>query len=125
TFSPYTTYVGLRTPDPNKYGILDTGKKHSFEIAAVDENGKPRAHQNVEVHFYKLEWRWWWDATDSYLANFNSQRGVILQKTISTKTQANGKSVVQFSASEQDWGRYLVRVEHPESGHATSQIVFF
>lgn len=125
TFSPYTTYVGLRTPDPNKYGILDTGKKHSFEIAAVDENGKPRAHQNVEVHFYKLEWRWWWDATDSYLANFNSQRGVILQKSISAKTQANGKSVVQFSASEQDWGRYLVRVEHPESGHATSQIVFF
>lgn len=125
TFSPYATYAGLRTPDPNKYGVLETDKKHHFEIATLDEKGKPRAHQPVEIHFYKLEWRWWWDATDSYLANFNSQRGVILQKTIASKTQANGKVMVPFGATDQEWGRYLVRVEHPESGHATSQIVFF
>src|SRR5690606_9791041 len=43
TYSPYETYVGLKTPEPNKYGMLETRKVNRFDIVAVNELGVPKA----------------------------------------------------------------------------------
>jgi uncharacterized protein YfaS (alpha-2-macroglobulin family) len=49
TYSPYKTYVGIKSPEPNKYGMLETRTNNRFDIVAVDENGRPRAVRDLEV----------------------------------------------------------------------------
>ena len=43
--------------------MLETRKANRFDIVTVDENGRPKSVQNLEVRVYKVEWRWWWDAS--------------------------------------------------------------
>jgi alpha-2-macroglobulin len=122
-FSPYETYIGLKTPEPNKYGLLETGKTNRFEVATVDENGRPKAVKNLEVKVYKVEWRWWWDASNDDLSSYTSSKSTIPFKNFIVSTNAAGKASFQFKNEESEWGRYLVRVSDPDGGHATGQTV--
>ena len=73
TYSPYQTYVGMKTPEANKYGMLETRKMNRFDIVTVDENGNPKSVRGVQFKVYKVEWRWWWDASgDDNLSDYNS-----------------------------------------------------
>ena len=123
TYSPYKVYVGLKSPEPNKYGTLETGKNNRFEVVTVDENGKPRSVRDLEVKIFKVEWRWWWDASEDNLSNYNSSNSTTSYKTIYINTDSNGKGNFQFAVDENDWGRYLVRVADENGGHATAQTV--
>ncbi|MCM5662429.1 alpha-2-macroglobulin family protein [Galbibacter mesophilus] len=126
TYSPYNTYVGLRVPDGDAArNMLLTDEKHTFEIATVDENGKPKSVNNLKVSIYKIDWRWWWDTSADNLSTFNAdnyQQEVFSKKI---RTENNGKATFKFELKYPEWGRYLVRVEDPESGHATGQTVYF
>jgi alpha-2-macroglobulin len=124
TYSPYRSYVGLRAPEPSKYGMLETRKMNRFEIATVDENGKPKPAKNLDVRVYKVEWRWWWDASnDDELSNYNSDEVTTAVKNFIVNTNDSGKGSFQFSLTDDEWGRYLVRVTDPVSGHSTSQTI--
>ena len=120
SFSPYKTYIGLRSPEPNKYGMLETGKLNRFDIVTLSENGRPKAVKNLEVRVYKVEWRWWWNSSGDDLARYNSENVTTAYKNFKVSTDSSGKSSVQFTVPEDDWGRYLVRVVDPNDGHATS-----
>jgi hypothetical protein len=37
TYSPYPTYVGIKAPEPNKYGMLETRTMNQFDVVTVDE----------------------------------------------------------------------------------------
>jgi len=122
TYSPYKTYVGIKSPEAGKYGMLETRKMNRFEIITVDENGNPKAVKNLEVNVYKVEWRWWWDASqEDDLSNYNSSNATTVFKSFVVNTDALGKGSVQFSVTDEEWGRYLVRVNDPNDGHATAQ----
>ncbi len=123
TYSPYATYVGIKTPEANKYGMLETRKMNRFEIVTVDENGRPKAVRNLEVKVYKTEWRWWWDGQADDFTNYNSSNATTAFKTFVVNTDASGKAAVQFAVTDEQWGRYLVRVSDTEGGHATAQTV--
>ena len=123
TYSPYHTYVGIKSPEPNKYGMLETQTKNRFDIVTLDENGRPKAVQNLEIKIYKVEWRWWWDASNDNLSNFNASNSTTSYKTFVVNTDASGKGSFQFSLDDDEWGRYLIRVSDPESGHVTSKTV--
>ncbi|WP_432672626.1 alpha-2-macroglobulin family protein [Flavobacterium sp. SM2513] len=123
TYSSYETYVGIKSPEPNKYGMLETGKNNRFEIATVDENGRPKAVQNLDVRVYKVEWRWWWDASDDNLSNFSSSDATTSYKSFTVSTNSAGKAAFEFDVPDNDWGRYLIRVSNGTSGHATAQTV--
>jgi len=123
TYSPYTTYVGIKTPEANKYGMLETHKMNRFDIVTVDENGKPKSIKNLEVKVYKTEWRWWWDGAADDFTNYNSSNATVAFKTFVVNTDASGKAVVQFAVNDEQWGRYLIRVSDTEGGHATAQTV--
>ncbi len=122
TYSPYKTYVGIKSPEPNKYGMLETGTENKFDIVTVDENGRPKPVQNLEVKVYKVEWRWWWDASED-LSDYNSSTATTSYKTFRINTNSQGKGNVQFALTDEEWGRYLIRVTDPVSGHATSLTV--
>jgi len=123
TYSPYKTYVGIKSPEPNKYGMLETRTNNRFEVVTVDENGRPKSVRNLEVKVYKVEWRWWWDASTDNLSNYNSSNATTSYKTFIINTGANGKGSFQFALTDEEWGRYLIRVSDNPNGHATALTV--
>lgn len=124
SYSPYLTYVGIKAPEPNRYGMLETGKNNRFEIATVTENGRPKSVKNLDVRVYKLESRWWWDASNENLSNYSSSTSTIAYKNFRISTDASGKGSVSFAVPENDWGNYLIRVSDPTDGHSTGTKVY-
>ncbi|MCI9846618.1 alpha-2-macroglobulin family protein [Flavobacterium pectinovorum] len=123
TYSPYKTYVGIKSPELNKYGMLETRTNNRFDIVTVDENGRPKSGRNLEVKVYKIEWRWWWDASSDNLSNYNAANATTSYKTFIINTDSSGKGSVQFSLTDEEWGRYLIRVSDNTDGHATALTV--
>lgn len=120
TYSPYSTYVGIKSPELNKYGMLETRKVNQFDVVTVDENGRPKAVKNLEVKVYKVEWRWWWDASSDNLSNYNADDATTSYKTFTINTDSSGKGNVRFALTDEEWGRYLIRVSDEVGGHATA-----
>ena len=123
TYSPYKTYVGLKTPTPTKYGTLETRAVNRFDLITVDQEGRPKSAKNLEVKVYKVDWRWWWDASNDDLSNYNSATSNTAYKTFLVNTNAAGKGNFQFALRDEEWGRYLIRVTDPTDGHATAETV--
>ncbi|WP_309609204.1 MG2 domain-containing protein [Flavobacterium sp.] len=123
TYSPYKTYVGLKLPALTKYEMLETRANNRFEIITVDENGRPKPVKNLEVKVFKVEWRWWWDSSNDNLSNYNSSNATTSYKTFRVNTDASGKGSIQFAVTDEEWGRYLIRVMNTNDGHATAQTV--
>lgn len=122
-YSPYRTYVGLNTPEPNKYGMLETGKNNRFEVVTLDEKGAPKSTKNLQVNIYKVSWRWWWDASYDNLSHYTSSYSNSLVKSYQISTNSAGKASFDFKATDDEWGRYLIRVTDPVGGHATGTTV--
>ena len=124
-YNVYNGYVGIKTPKgSNLSGMLVTDKNHEIDIAAVDTKGKPLAgSHNVEVELYKIQWRWWWDETGNELSNFTQDRYNKLVKTDYVQL-VNGKGKWNLRINQADWGRYLIRVKDPETGHSTGKIIY-
>jgi len=123
TYSPYNTYVGIKSPEPNKYGMLETRKVNQFDIVTLDENGRPKSVKNLEVKIYKVEWRWWWDASSDNLSNYNADNATTSYKTFTINTDSNGKGNVRFALTDEEWGRYMIRVSDAVGGHSTALTV--
>lgn len=124
-YSPYATYIGLNAPKGDKTrGMLLTDVKHKFEVVSVDENGKAKSTKNLKVSVFKVSWRWWWDTSSDNLSSYSSSqyRDLLLEKTISTNSRGRGE--FEFELKYPDWGRYLVRVEDPNGGHATGKTIY-
>ncbi len=124
-YSPFTEYVGIKMPEGQKpWGFVTTGKTHTANIVSVDATGKPSSGRRaLEVSFYKIQWRWWWDRSGEDFSNFTQDK---YNKLIKTQTiySENGKVNWNFSVPENDWGRYLVLVKDVESGHTTGDVIY-
>ncbi len=124
-YSPYDTYVGLNAPKGDETrGMLLTDTPHTFEVVTVDENGTAKATKNLKVSIHKVQWRWWWDTSADNLSNYSSSEYYekVFEETISTN--ASGKGSFKFELKYQEWGRYLVRVEDSNGGHATGKAIY-
>ncbi|MHA7055703.1 alpha-2-macroglobulin family protein [Aquimarina sp. M1] len=124
-FSPYDTYIGLNVPKGDKArGMLLTDTQHNFEVVTVDKEGKPKAVKDLEVHVYKVNWRWWWDTSEDNLSSYN--RGSYRNEVFNTKvtTNSSGQANFNFEIKHPEWGRYLVRVVDPNGGHATGKAIY-
>lgn len=124
TYSPFTSYVGLKRPQGDKArNMLLTDKQHVFEIVSVNENGKPVSNQNLAIKVYKMNNSWWYNNTNNY-SQFSSKtfKNSVFEKTLTTNNK--GKANFKFEIKYPKWGRYFVQVENKESGHSTGEIVF-
>jgi len=124
-YSPYSSYVGLKLPEGDKtWGFLQTGKTQTAQIVDVDNKGNLLSGNNdVEVQFYKIQWRWWWDNTGDNLSNFTQDEFNKLLKKETVHT-TNGTGKWNFSTGESEWGRYLILVKDLKSGHTTGKVVY-
>lgn len=124
-YSPYPVYTGVKKPEGNRYGLLSTDTLHQFDIITLSEKGKPVSLKNINISVYKLQWRWWWHNQGDNLASFTAGSGN--EKVFSTtlNTGADGESSFRFTVNYPEWGRYLILVKDPESGHSSSEVVYF
>ncbi len=122
TVSPYSSYLGIRVPAGDERGMLQTDTTHHIDVVAVNDAGEPMSVRGVKYTIYKIDWRWWWEKSDEDLGRFISS-GSHKVTDSGTINITQGKATIPFRIDQPEWGRYLVRVENPLSGHATAQTV--
>jgi uncharacterized protein YfaS (alpha-2-macroglobulin family) len=123
-FYPYDHFVGLNLPEERKgYGFLETDKEHTVNIVTVDHRGQPVSGKRVKVSLYKMGWRWWWEREGESLADYIS-RPTVRPLASDTLVTENGRAAWKFNIKYPDWGRFFIRVEDPEGGHAAGQMVY-
>ena len=124
TYSPYTHYVGIKTPEGEGYNhMLETDKDHTVNIATVDADGKPVSRQGIEVKVYKVEHQWWWDSYDNDITTYIANNGIVPHQTEVVNT-VNGKGWFKLRVNRPAWGRFLILVRDPESRHQTGQHIY-
>lgn len=121
TYYPYQSFAGLRLPEGDTWGRLAQGVDHEVAIAAVDSKGNPLDSRNVRMKIFEVNWRWWWDESNDHSVNYirSSNRNLVIDKMVKV---TNGKGVGRFQIN--DWGRYLIVVEDPISGHASGDYFY-
>lgn len=120
-YSPFSIYVGVKAPTNTQgYNSLIVDSIHTIKIATVTSDGIPISRSGLKFNVYKLEWRWWWDASDNDMASYfgNSYNNPVTSQTIST---TNGVGQVKLQIKNE--GRYLIRVTDA-AGHSCAQTVY-
>ncbi len=124
-FYPYEAFVGIRLPKGDKArGMLLTDKDHDVDLVVVDTEGElVKTPQKIELSFYKIRWKWWWDKSANDVSSFSSSSYVqkLKSETIVTK---KGKASWKIDVKYPDWGRYLVRARNLTTGHSTAKVVY-
>ena len=124
-YSPYESYVGIKTPKTkNYYRQLDTDKDHKIEIATVDADGNGMAVADLEVKVYLVNFRWWWNRSDTDLASYVSSHANDEIYSTTLQTNSNGKGSFSFRVDYPQWGSYLIRVYNPVSGHYSGKEIY-
>src|SRR5690606_21704966 len=91
TYAPYTSFVGLKSPEGNKYNSFFTDENQTFDIVTVDAKGNPIKRENLEVKVYKIEWRWWWNSSYDNLSSYVSSNYHRSYLDTKVTTDSNGK----------------------------------
>jgi len=125
TYYPYETYAGLYVPQSaSRDKMLFTDKAYNINLVNLDYNGNIVPSNRLKVEVFKLEWRWWWDNSESSSqAEFisTSYNKLIDSTTVST---SYGKANYKFKVGHDDWGRYFIKVTDKKSGHSAGKVVY-
>lgn len=124
-YAPYDHFVGLKTPKGDaERGMLLTDTDQRIEIVTLNAQGKPAKRDGIQWQVYKVEWRWWWEQNSNDLIQYSGESGMTPIAEGSFGTGADGKGNFKFQIKYPEWGRYLIRVIDPVSGHATGKAVY-
>jgi hypothetical protein len=125
-FHPYERYVGLRLPRGDAArGMLLVDKDQRVDLALVDRDGKLlKSGAKIDVALYQLDWRWWWEKSDESLAQRADDLFARPIKKDTVTIGPDGRGSWTFQVKYPAWGRYLVRAEDKEGGHAAGKIVY-
>lgn len=121
-YSPYSAYVGVKSPASAKNEFLETDRKLTFDVVTLNAYGK-KVSRDVEYRIFKLEWSWWWNSTEENLGSYVNNTAVrpVAKGNV---TASNGNAKIDFQVDYPDWGRYLIVVKDPDGGHAAGTIFY-
>ena len=124
-YSPFESYVGVKVPEGKGWnGALFSNEKNMIPIVSVDKDGKPIDRNGLLIEIYDIRWRWWWERSDyNDLANYvaNKSANLIHSGIINTK---NGKGNYALEFNKNLYGRKLIRITDPISGHSTGKVFY-
>ncbi len=124
-YAPFDRFVGMRLPKGDAArGMLLTDTDHKTEVVTLDASGKPLAVSGLQWKVYKVSWRWWWERSGEDLSNFVGSESTVPVAEGTFGTGADGKGSFRFRVNYPEWGRYLVRIEDPQGGHATGKTCY-
>jgi uncharacterized protein YfaS (alpha-2-macroglobulin family) len=123
-YYPYSSYVGIRVPEGEGWGgALASNQAHNIQMVVVDAEGDAVSREDLEVGLYELDWRWWWDQSGRSLAQYVNE--TYYQPIQSATVDApQGQANWELTVDDATWGRYLLRVCDPESGHCTGKVIY-
>ncbi|MCK5816315.1 MAG: hypothetical protein KAH07_10270, partial [Flavobacteriaceae bacterium] len=124
-YAPYTSFVGLKSPEPKAYGSFYTDENVTFDIATVSAEGKPLSRKNLEVKIYRIEWRWWWSSSYDDLSSYVGSEFKLPYKSFKISSNSHGKAAININIPDDEGGRYLIRITDKESGHSTGRTAYF
>ncbi len=124
-YAPYQSFLGLRSPEAKAYDSFFTDQDQTFDVIALDAQGNPIQRNNIEVKVYKIEWRWWWNASYDNLSSYVSSTYHQPYLNVKINTDAKGRGRFNLNIPDNERGRYLIRVSDPVSGHATGRTAYF
>ncbi len=124
-YAPFKSFVGLKSPEGNRYGSYFTDENQTFEVISVDAKGNTVPNSTLEVEVYQIQWRWWWSSSEDNLSRYTSSSYRNRYKTLKVTTNSNGKGSFTLHIPERDRGRFLIRVIDKKSGHATGRTAYF
>jgi uncharacterized protein YfaS (alpha-2-macroglobulin family) len=124
-YAPYSHMVGIKMPKGDKdRGMFLTDTTHKVSVVSVTSGGKPVSRKGLKWTLHKVEWRWWWEQNSDDLARYQGSEYEVPVANGVLDTDASGNGSFGFKVKYPNWGRYLIRVEDPESGHASGQTVY-
>ena len=123
--SPYSRYVGIKSPFVKDHGHLDTDKDQTFSLICVDKDGNTVPYVDLNVNIYKVEWYWWWRAEHEDLAGYTTSRYNSPIKELTAQTDKNGQATFNLNFSESNWGTYLIEATDVKGGHSTAILSYF
>lgn len=117
--APFEKFVGIKMPE-SEDNWYKTGTDYLPEVVVLDAEGKPASAKNIKVELYKVDWRWWWESGEDYLAHYvrNSYKRPVKSWKIDN---LNGSKKIKLNVKYRNWqdnGRYLLRVKNGQTGHA-------
>lgn len=125
-FSPYSRYIGVKYPNQKEGRYIVTNRDQTFDLLLVDPKGNPVTGDGITFKLYKMQWRWWWDASNdnsfAYYTENTYQKPYFEKKNIRA---VNGRASVTVNIPNSDWGRYMLVVSNGQSGHKVGGVVFF
>jgi uncharacterized protein YfaS (alpha-2-macroglobulin family) len=124
-YAPFDSFVGLKSPEGNRYGSFFTDENQNFSVISVDEKGTPVQRDEIEVQVYKIEWRWWWSSSEDNLSSYTSSTYHKPYFTAIIGSNLKGEASFKLNIPENDRGRFLIRVIDKKSGHATGRTAYF
>ncbi|WP_107038016.1 alpha-2-macroglobulin family protein [Brumimicrobium mesophilum] len=124
-YAPYDYFVGIQSPEINRYGALQTDSTYKFPIVSVDKNGVKKGNRKLEVEVYRIEWSWWWQSGSNNVASYINRNNVTPISREFITTNANGEGTTSTKIDKHDWGRYLIKVTDKNSGHSTGIMTYF
>ncbi len=123
-YYPFTSYAGLSIPQASQGDrVLSTDKDYPIALVNVDPDGNLVPANRLKVAVFKLNWRWWWDNSESGYADFISTSDLHPVDSMVIATSA-GRGVYTFRVGYEDWGRYLIKVTDKTSGHSAARVVY-
>lgn len=124
-YAPYNSFVGLKSPEPKRYGSYETDANNNFDLVVVDDQGNAIQRNGLEVKVYKIEWRWWWNASEDNLSKYTSSS--FYKPFLESKLNTNPKGKTSFNVNvpDNEGGRYYITIKDPVSGHSTGQTAYF
>lgn len=115
TYSPFSSYVGIKAPNDNYY--YETDKVTKFQTVILSQNGKPLANHRIKLYAYKIDKNWWWDVSEYNISSYNSSDSRTPAFTTEVTTGHDGKASFNIQIKKSEAGRYFFLVEDIESEH--------
>ena len=121
-FSPYSSYVGIKSPAAGSDGYLETDRDHRFDIVVLDSEGRKVGGHELEYKVFRIDWSWWWESrSESYDSYVNGRSAEVVSQ--GSAYAADGTASFTFKVDYPSWGRYLVYVRDLKGGHATGDVI--
>ncbi|RFC55030.1 alpha-2-macroglobulin family protein [Brumimicrobium aurantiacum] len=124
-YAPYEHFVGIKSPELDKYGALQTDSTYQFPIISLDKNGVRQGNRRIEVEVYRIEWSWWWQSGSNNIASYINRSSVTPVSREFITTNSKGEGTTATKINKHSWGRYLIKVKDVQSGHSTGIMSYF
>lgn len=123
--APYQSFVGLASPEEDRYGSYETDKNNRFDLITLDAQGKVSPSRKLRVQIFELSWQWWWNRDEDQLSQYENAEVHTPYQDFEITSDDRGRAFFDVNIPDEDGGRYLLRIIDEESGHATGRIAYF